>query len=316
MRTVRRLWVAIMFAGQTLNTTLAAEPDCPKPNGAAEAVPRLTVATNRFGGRDLITLDVFGQGLVRLTKDQAEADEPSWSPDGKRLMFRTHVGGESRLQWLDAVSLEVKPFSVPLQRDRNAVWSPDGKRLAFTSDRGGNADVFVMEQDETHVLNLTNHPAFDADPAWSPDGRKLAFASNRAGHFRLYVMQSDGSNVVDLLKLDLPGTVFPTWSSDGQQLVFGGPGAAGTTQLHVVNADGQGDVQLTEGGSTNSFAAWSPDGQYLAYAHFERPSYENGAIGDLMIYNVIEGTHTRLLTAELPGAGSRPCWVPMRTDEK
>jgi tol-pal system beta propeller repeat protein TolB len=289
-----------------------APPSSHRAAGDEEA-PMLLVSTNRFGGSDLIMLDVKGQNVSRLTKDLASVTEPNWSPAGRQIAFTSHLTGGSRLQWLDFESRMVTPFDNSPATDRNASWSPDGKKIVFTSDRGGNPDICVMDADGRNVVNLTHNPAYDADPAFSPDGTKIAFASNRSGAFRLWVMNADGKQPVDLLNADQKYALYPAWSPDGAQLVFGGRGADDTIQLFVVNADGKAPLQLTEGGPLNTYAAWSPGGEYLANARFGTAQVGNNAApaGDLMIYDVIENTHTAILKGELPVVGPRPCWKPV-----
>jgi Tol biopolymer transport system component len=162
------------------------------------------------------------------------------------------------------------------------------------------------------VVNLTNHPGWYADAACSPDGKKIAFTSNRTGAFRLYVMNRDGTELTDLLKQDLVYSVYPCWSPDGQQLAFGGRGADATIQLCVVSVDGQGLQQLSQGGQMNSYAAWSPDGQYISYARFNTMRVGDNSFGkgDLMLYDLVEDAHTKLLADELPIIGPRPAWKP------
>lgn len=278
--------------------------------GAEEAdeTPLITVATTRFGGSDLITLDVNGENVTRLTEAKGEMRDPAWHPDGRRLLFAS-TAGPAALKLFDTQTAMVTPLAGS-PTDRGASWSPDGKKLLFTSDRDGNPDIFVAEADGTAAVNLTRHPSFDADPAWSPEGDKIAFTSNRTGRFRLYMMKTDGSDLTDVLKQDLLYAVYPAWSPDAQQIVFGGRGSDNTIQLFVVNVDGGGLQQITEGAQLNTYAAWSPDGQYIAYGRFATDRVNDRAAekGDLMLYDSIAGAHTKLITAELPTTGPRPCW--------
>jgi Tol biopolymer transport system component len=260
----------------------------------SQEAPKLTVATRRFGGSDLITIDLTSKEVTRLTKDSGDINEPCWH---------------------DVNTAEVKPIgSGP--NDRGPCWSPDGKRLLFTADATGATDLFVIDADGKNATNLTNNPGWDSDGAWSPDGKKIAFTSNRTGGFRLFVMNHDGTETTDLLKQDLVYSVYPCWSPDGEQLAFGGRGSDGTIQLCVVNRDGQGLQQLSEGGQLNSHAAWSPDGQYIAYARFNTMRVGDNSLGkgDLMLYDCIAASHTKLLADELPIVGPRPSWKPVDKD--
>ena len=277
----------------------------------ADDNPQLVVATRRFGGSDLISIDVQTKEVTRLTKDIGQVNEPCWHPDGARLTVVVTTNSAGALKLFDVKSASLTAIgSEP--NSRGPCWSPDGKKLLFTANSSAGADLFVADADGTNPKNVTNSPGFNADGAWSPDGRKIAFTSNRTGAFRLYLMNQDGTELTDLLKQDLVYSVYPCWSPDGEQIAFGGRTSDGTIQLSVVNSDGQGLQQLSEGGQLNSHAAWSPDGQYIAYARFNTMRVGNNSFGkgDLMLYDCIAATHTKLLSDELPIVGPRPCWKP------
>lgn len=294
-----------------ISTLLVAVLLCNVVHGSDDTLSQLIVATRRFGGSDLVVLDVTGKEVARLTKDMGDVSEPSWQPGGERLTFVVTANGVAALRHFDLKAAEAKTIRSGTN-ERGPCWSADGKKLLFTADANGSADLLVLDADGKNAINLTNNPGWDSDGAWSPDGKKIAFTSNRTGAFRLYVMNQDGSEVTDLLKQDLVYSVYPCWSPDGEQIAFGGRGSDGTIQLCVVNANGQGLQQLSEGGQLNSHAAWSPDGQYIAYAKFNTMRVGNNALGkgDLMLYDCIAATHTKLLTDELPIVGPRACWKP------
>lgn len=272
---------------------------------------QLTAATRRYGGSDLITIDVTSKEVVRLTTDMGNVNEPCWHPHGEQLALVVTVNGSSTIKLFNTVTAQVTPLAGAANA-RGPCWSPDGKKLLFTADADNMADLFVADADGKNLVNVTHTPGWDADGAWSPDGKKIAFTSNRTGNFRLYVMNHDGSDLTDLLKQDLIYSIYPCWSPDGEQIAFGGRGNDGTIQLCVVNSNGQGLQQLSDGGQLNSHAVWSADGQYIAYARFNTMRVGNNALGkgDLMLYDCIAATHTKLLSDELPIIGPRPSWKP------
>jgi TolB protein len=126
--------------------------------------------------------------------DQAGAipgEQPTWSPDGKRLAMRT-CRPDCGL-WITN-----RDGSKPVQltwgaTDGLPAWSPDGKTIAFS--RGSTADIFVIPaaggQDPQRLTDARGH---DTLPAWTPDSRQIVFRSARAGRWQIFVMNADGSD--------------------------------------------------------------------------------------------------------------------------
>jgi Tol biopolymer transport system component len=127
------------------------------------------------GQFDLYTIRPDGSDPVQLTDDKAGEHEPSWSPDGSRIVFAT---GENDLSQdvyvMNADGSDVRRLTDWEGLDLFPVWSPDGHWIAFASDR-------------------------DATPAQQE--------RNRSGDaiftgLSLYVMHADGSDVSMVLEGD------------------------------------------------------------------------------------------------------------------
>ena len=69
---------------------------------AAEDVPRLTIATKRFGGVQLMTVGINGSNAVQLTNDADDATQPTWCPDGTKLCYISGPRTKGRLKIMDA----------------------------------------------------------------------------------------------------------------------------------------------------------------------------------------------------------------------
>jgi dipeptidyl aminopeptidase/acylaminoacyl peptidase len=114
------------------------------------------------GDEELYVMDVVdGKGTnVRQLTSNADFDSaPSWSPDGKQILFERAPAGT----FTPGVEAQEK-------------------------------DVYVMRADGTDVRRLTDSPGLDEGPEFSPDGTKIAFSSARDGQQEIYVMDADGSN--------------------------------------------------------------------------------------------------------------------------
>ena len=98
-------------------------------------------------------------------------------------------------------------------------------------------------------------------PAWSPDCTRIAYVKNGT----VWTAKIDGSDQ----KMLAVGS-FPSWSPDGKRLAFArftDRVALGehVAHLHVINADGTGETQVTDGLSQDVSPKWSPDGRQLLF---------------------------------------------------
>ncbi len=95
----------------------------------------------------------------------------------------------------------------------------------------------------------------------------------------------------------------PAWSPDGTMLVFDRAGAEGTYDVYVMDADGTGEVQLTDDPAEDGDPNWSPDGAQVAF--------ESDRDGDLDVYLVDAGGGEPVqVTDELDGqdeCATTPC---------
>jgi TolB protein len=149
-------------------------------------------------------------------------------------------------------------------------WSPDARRIAFTGYRSDdNYDVYVMDRNGKNLRRLTKTSAFDANPSWSSNGR-IAFTSAREGRSAIYSMKPDGSDLQRITRADAQGSSYdPAWSPDGTQLAFvrccTSDDDDTPEQIFVVNADGSGERQVTQGDLGAYRPAWSPDGSKILF---------------------------------------------------
>src|SRR5436190_10010999 len=123
----------------------------------AEDVPRLSFATKRFGGVQIMTIGIDGSNPVQITHETEEATQPAWSPDGTKLAYLVGPRQQGKIKICDADGGNAHVLFDGEGPQRSPAWSPDGKQIAFSmeSRATNNYHIFVTDADGTHLKNIT-----------------------------------------------------------------------------------------------------------------------------------------------------------------
>jgi len=152
-------------------------------------------------------------------------------------------------------------------------FSKDGMWVTYTSYPEGT--LWRSRVDGTDRRQLTFPPMRVLLPRWSPDGKQIAFMGSPpsgpwklGGPWKICLISTDGGSPQQLL----PGErneADPTWSADGNSIVFGGlpwPETSGENHvdLNVQVVDLKTRQVSKLPGSDGLYSPrWSPDGRYI-----------------------------------------------------
>ena len=81
---------------------------------------------------DIAVVDRDGGGLKLLTDGKGNFGFPSWSPDGREIVYRSSTKDSMGLFIVTVASGEVRPLTSGSSHDNFPAWSPKGDRIAFT----------------------------------------------------------------------------------------------------------------------------------------------------------------------------------------
>jgi len=126
--------------------------------------------------------------------------EPSWSPDGKSLVFSSARTGNPMIYVADLNNNSARQITFAGKYNATPAWSPKGDKILFAAQRApnGNFDIYMIDPDGNNLSRLTvgdkpgrkiNHE----NPSWAPTGRHFAIASNESGSYGIYVLTADGA---------------------------------------------------------------------------------------------------------------------------
>lgn len=211
---------------------------------------------------DLFTVDAGTAEVKQLTNTREFEQHPSWSPDGKRILFTMGDVMTNFDVWvMNADGTDRTRLTEHPERDVGPVWAPDGSKIAFVSQREGDVSIWIMDADGSNKHKLVQ----GREAAWGPDGR-IAFTSSAfEGNDEIYVIDADGSNMRQLT-VDKRFDWHPAWSPDGLRLAFASERFGGQ-ELLISGGDFTRQVRVTI--AENTFEVepkWSPDGRALAYS--------------------------------------------------
>ena len=292
-----------------------------------DAQARIAFVSGRDGNPEIYVMNNDGSNQQNLTNNPASDHSPSWSPDGKRIVFvsdrdehvRDGIHGRPtyEIYVMDTDGGNQQNLTNHHAWDGSPSWSPDSKRIVFVSDRDQgrddphNYEIYVMNADGSKSKNLTNSPNEDRYPSWSPDGKRIVFSSSREGHFRnilrityeIYVMDADGGNEQRLTE-NRNNDWDPSWSPDGKRIAFSSDtkGDVRIFDIYVMDADGGNQQNLTNHHAWDGSPSWSPNS--------ERIAFRSSRDGNSEIYVMdADGGNLQNLTNNNRHSDSGPAWL-------
>ena len=175
----------------------------------------VAVSRSARGNLDLFVMRHDGSQRTTVASSPAREDQPSWSPDGNRLVFvsdRDRQGGDMYIINRDGTGL-VRLTDDDLS-ETDPAWSPGGDYITFvtsTDPRGQGGDLFIIKTDGSDRQQLTDDQTKKRQPAWSPDGSRLAFQAYADKGWGIYVMNVADRTVTPLTNDDSED-IEPCWS--------------------------------------------------------------------------------------------------------
>jgi dipeptidyl aminopeptidase/acylaminoacyl peptidase len=258
----------VLICGAVLLLTSApAAASFPGRNGA------IAFQDNNRGG--VFTVEPDGSHLRRLTD---EGYEPSWSPNGRRIVYSMTSRRDSEIAIMHADGSHRQVITDDRASQWDPAWSPNGKWIAYRQGaaREDDGTLFTMRADGTQRLRLGANGQY---PDWSvplpasgstPAARRgrIAFTglpTAPCSHGLVnFAIDPDGTHRAMLFTCD---TAFqPSWSPDGSRLAFGAYAPlVRSADIFVGDPITGATSRVTDRDGYDVAPAWSPDGSEIVF---------------------------------------------------
>ena len=309
----------------------------PRPTQMGGGTGQIAFASDRIEGVSQIFLvDTDGNNLRQLTSTTQGACQPTWSPDGRQLLFispceRNQESYPNAALFLltnldDPNIISIQPIPLPTLPggDYDPAWSPDGGFILFTSLReSGRPRLYIMDYlspDKVTTLLFKSYYR-DMQPAWSPDGSQITFVTTRKALQQIWIAKANGDDQERLSNISNTICTAPSWSPDGQvilytqnevnvgiprlvlrQIIQQVPVPAGTGTPTTVPFVQQ-EFYITDESIPMREGRYSPDGLWIVYE-----SWPKGGNHEIFIMTV-NGAQRRQITDD-PRNDFDPAWRP------
>ncbi len=219
---------------------------------------------------------------VQITFLENLAADPSWNPDGNKIVFLSLEKDQMKggLYMINSDGTGLTSIG-PWERDHlfNPSWSPvDNKVVAYGERENSGLFLVDLDEDWAQKVQLTAQKVEHA--SWSPDGKKIAYnVYNEDKSFSsIWVMNADGSGKTRLTTEEDGFCTGPSYSHDGSKIVYlkGFTSYAPESknrppnEIWVMNSDGSNKHMIYAPGDSSQVIrerAWNKDDKIVFTRH-------------------------------------------------
>jgi len=180
------------------------------------------------GELNIISVENKESRRVLVKGKEGKKVEPSFSPDGKSIIF-VHLK-PGAMDDTEVCTYDLEKGSSRTVIDQCGTqyfpqWSKGNGQVVYTHTQCSSGCGHLIQElwvadprgGDARQLLMTN--SLCTHPIWSPDGRKVAFTSDKTGNLDIWTYSVEDSRLEQVTK-DPNLDASPAWSSDGSKIAF------------------------------------------------------------------------------------------------
>jgi TolB protein len=263
---------------------------------------QLAFIGERTGKKEVYTSDLFFGGAKQITRDNALALMPRWSPDGARLLYTSFFkSGFPDIFQIDLSTYQRTTFVSFKGTNSGARYSPNGQQVAMVLSGEGTPEIYISTAQGRQVSRKTRSDAVKSSPCFSPDGSRLVFAMEPGP--QLYVMSTAGGTPSRVTSGISGYCAEPDWSrADPNKIAFTMRG--GGYQIAVLDLAKRTSEQVSKAPFDGIEPSWLADGRHLVYTARDRST------SVLCILDTVTGKSVRISPLSFGSVMQGNVWTP------
>ena len=143
---------------------------------------------------DIFLFDPKTNQTISITDTmEGVANYPSWSHDGKSLVFTSNHLGTNQLFEYKIDSKKVIQLTNSNSNNERGELSLNGKLLVYSSDyfEKGNQDIVLKDLESGEIKNLSKSPGMELIARFSNNGKKILYGTNKDDNWEIYAYNID-----------------------------------------------------------------------------------------------------------------------------
>jgi TolB protein len=201
---------------------------------------------------EINTIKVDGSAKAKVTNNNRDDEESSYSPNGKRIAY-THWDGHDTEIWTSNTNGTGK-FQLTNNRtmDLTPSYSPDGKKIVFSGEYRKLffpwtypiPEIYTIGVNGKNRVLITHNSTYDYYPDYSPDGRRIAYAGTGERSLNIYTIRAHGGG-----RTKVAEGFDSSYSPDGKKIAY-----STGKKIYTSNVGGGGKSKVTQGSDLSNLA--------------------------------------------------------------
>lgn len=241
--------------------------------------------------------------IIQLTEGHQVDRHPSWSPDGKHMLYSSNLTAFEQVFSLNMESLAVNQLTHEQAHARNPSWHPDGQQVLFDSDISGKSEMYIIRKTGQQPEKLIPRDIESRSGMLNINANLLVFLGKDPNerHWNVYTYDFTYNNLNKVTRHE-NHCQFPRWSPNADYISYHQQWHRNSSRPGIIHWYGKPKFKPTFDGIAAHDLNWSPDGYKILYIVKEHKMYH--------LYTSRRDGSEKVLLHSSRQKIAQPAWAP------